>query len=57
MLVYLSCDNCSNLFVTGEPICDLSEVRCAFGGCNIKQVTKEEADQKVEDLRDEAERR
>lgn len=57
MVVYLSCDNCNNIFVTGEEVCELAEVRCAFGGCNIRRVSEEEANQKVEELRNEAERR
>lgn len=49
---YYKCNACLQMFVTGEDL-DPDILTCALTQCDINQVSEEEANRTVEELRDE----
>lgn len=48
---YFKCYNCNEMFVTGNEV--PGGLSCAIGQCDIQEITREEAEKAVEEMRDE----
>ncbi len=50
---YYECSTCDSMFVSGQKVTISDNNVCLAGRCNIKELTREEADEAVEEMRNE----